>query len=41
MIYDYRIGNFEHDEYIDEFRTFYRNNKDGKVIPYLQAKINQ
>ncbi|MBY6269758.1 MAG: hypothetical protein CW344_16285 [Parageobacillus thermoglucosidasius] len=41
VIYDYRIGNFEHDDYIDEFRTFYRNNKDGKVIPYLQVKMNQ
>lgn len=40
VIYDFRIGHFNHNDYVNEFRTFYQNNKGGKVVPYLQEKIN-
>jgi hypothetical protein len=40
VIYHYKINNFIHNEYINEFRTFYQENKNGKVIPYLQVKID-
>ena len=40
VIYDFRIGHFNHSDYVNDFRIFYENNKDGKVVPYLQKKIN-
>ena len=38
-IYDFRIGRFDHSTYIKEFEEFYRNNKDGEFVPYLQIKL--
>jgi len=41
--YDFRVGEFDHGSYIKEFEQFYSNihsdNRDGKFVPYLQAKL--
>ncbi|BBW96408.1 hypothetical protein ACPVTF_08300 [Geobacillus icigianus] len=40
VIYDFRVGQFNHSSYIKEFRTFYQLNKDRELIPYLLEPNN-
>ncbi len=36
-IYNFKIGGFNHGDYVDEFHSFYKNNKEKDLIPYLQT----
>ncbi|TAE75281.1 MAG: hypothetical protein EAZ85_02855 [Bacteroidetes bacterium] len=40
IIYDFRIRDFDHSKYVNEFRTFYEANKENKsLIPFIQYQI--
>jgi putative CRISPR-associated protein (TIGR02619 family) len=40
-VYDFRIGQFhDRQNYVEDFRTFYNNNRDKAKVPYLQLQQN-
>jgi hypothetical protein len=40
IVYDFRIRDFDHSRYVNEFRNFYEANKNNKeLIPFIQYQI--